>query len=868
MNKSYIYAGVAIVLFIVIAVIGFNVYRQSQISEAERLLIRGEYESLIEQLEARVSETSGDVNERAYLGEAYYRMGDSENAFRVLEPLLRFEVEDPRALEIAGWMAIEGKSYIRAQDYFKKIRNKGKEAIAEAGEAGIALMRSEGYRKTDLSEAELKIRQALSYGEEIAEAYLIKAQVDLIQNRVQEAVEAAERAAQLKPRWFQPQLVLGRCYLQANKSSEAREAFQQALELGAPEEQSKYYLAKSIYLEGRLQEALDLYEELIGGEGETARSAMEDSASIYLVLQQDENAIKALQKSWQQKSNPQTGMKLYEIYSRLGRDQEAERILDRVLAEYPFITEAQLEKGNLHYREGELDKAYAAYQNVLNNDSENYWALYNSGCIALLRGDYFQAPDFFNNAVSRNENFFPAQVNHVLSLIAAEREADAYPLLQQYTEEYPGNSFITRARALERFSAGETQMAEELMSQSLEDQSTLDRSYLIQGEIALRSFEYYEAQESFEKTLELKPESLRAKLGLAHTLIRLRDYDRAKELYQDLFEQEGLSQEIQLQVENGLALANIGQGNIQPALDTWSRMRYGSQPEIAKQFAQINSAVIHVDSPTQTDLEQLESASLNPAALPESLYNYGLMLGAMGQEIAAQENYVRLLEKYPNYLPGLFNLAEWYREHERTAEAARWYSQAHKVAPERIDVLNNHAATVMALRDYEQVERILSSALQIEPNSTLLNFNRALLALQQGRMNQVTNQLQTLQKRGTDFNTIQMIQGLRESQDGNWTEAVNLFQELSRSSDDPYAYINYGIALAKNGQYQEAERMLEQARRMDSSLAAVHKVSGILYCKMGLYEEALRTLKTALAMDSSMNELGAIIQQITRWMEE
>ena len=97
-------------------------------------------------------------------------------------------------------------------------------------------------------------------------------------------------------------------------------------------------------------------------------------------------------------------------------------------------------------------------------------------------------------------------------------------------------------------------------------------------------------------------------------------------------------------------------------------------------------------------------------------------------------------------------------------------------------------------------------------------------------MNQVTNQLQTLQKRGTDFNTIQMIQGLRESQDGNWTEAVNLFQELSRSSDDPYAYINYGIALAKNGQYQEAERMLEQARRMDSSLAAVHKVSGIL-CK-------------------------------------
>ena len=116
----------------------------------------------------------------------------------------------------------------------------------------------------------------------------------------------------------------------------------------------------------------------------------------------------------------------------------------------------------------------------------------------------------------------------------------------------------------------------------------------------------------------MKPESLRAG-GLAHTLIRLRDYDRAKELYQDLFEQEGLSQEIQLQVENGLALANIGQGNIQPALDTWSRMRYGSQPEIAKQFAQINSAVIHVDSPTQTDLEQLESASLN-SLLPESLY--------------------------------------------------------------------------------------------------------------------------------------------------------------------------------------------------------------------------------------------------------
>ena len=83
----------------------------------------------------------------------------------------------------------------------------------------------------------------------------------------------------------------------------------------------------------------------------------------------------------------------------------------------------------------------------------------------------------------------------------------AYPLLQQYTEEYPGIPSLPVPGA-GAFSAGETQMAEELMSQSLEDQSTLNRSYLIQGEIALRPFEYYEAQESFERP-ELKPESLR-----------------------------------------------------------------------------------------------------------------------------------------------------------------------------------------------------------------------------------------------------------------------------------------------------------------------------------------------------------------------
>lgn len=86
--------------------------------------------------------------------------------------------------------------------------------------------------------------------------------------------------------------------------------------------------------------------------------------------------------------------------------------------------------------------------------------------------------------------------------------------------------------------------------------------------------------------------------------------------------------------------------------------------------------------------------------------------------------------------------------------------------------------------------------------------------------------------------------------------------------NDPYLFINHGIALAKLERYQESREAFQRAIDIDAKLAVAYREMGLLYCQTGLYDRALTWLRESLRLDPNQNDLKLMMNQIEGWMRE
>ncbi|NPU97267.1 MAG: tetratricopeptide repeat protein [Candidatus Omnitrophica bacterium] len=849
-----------------------QIQRQNTLARAESLLHRGEYAAVLDLFQESLADGSRRPSERLLTAKALYRQGQFDQALAVLEPLLRPRDEDPRALVLAGWIWIRKNSYIQAQTLFDKAANTELAAEAEGGQGAVALLRSERYRGDELNQAEFHLNQALSQVPDSPEIHLVLADLKALQHQNEEAINAARRAAELAPCWYEPYVMLGRVQLQAGHYAEAEKAFKEGLKYGADEEETNYYRARSIYFQGRLNETLVLLLDLVKANGKKSREALEDAAKITQILRPEE-AVDYLQQAWAQKETLITGVQLYQTLSGLGKADLAGRILEALMGKWPFVNIIQLEQGHRLLKEGKLDEAYNAYQSALLNDASNFLAYYNLGFIALVRGQYFNAADFYNAAIRDYEDFFPAQVNLVLSQLAGGREMEAQSNLELLLKRFPDNLYLLLARALERFLAGDTYAALELAGVTQEQHPRQAAPHILRGEILLRLFQFDEARRNFEEALERDPGNIRARLGLAHALYRLGETEPAADLYNQLAERaQQLAPDLQYEIQNGLALVHLARQDHGEAVKVWEEIQ--NKSEWARQVCAINLSLMEEETPTDAVVQELKNWALSSNALPEAGYDMALFLHAMNRPQEAAEAYENVLKRFPAYLPALFNLANFYAQRGRYYDAIALFERARHAAPGQISVLNNEAAVCAQVEDSTRAETLITEAVQLDPLFSDIRFNQMLLTLEQGDVSKTEKAFTDFQK---DFQAasrsqqaaLNLIAGLILGRKEKWGEAAPAFARAAdNDSHNAYAALNQGIALAKLKRYSEAETALRRAIRQDPALADAHQSLGLLYCELGLYEDAVSALEESLRLDPARKDVEGIVRQIQEWMRD
>ncbi len=868
-SKSFIITlSLVVVLGIIAGVIAYKIHRANVLSEAETLFKRGDYNGVISMFQ----ESLGSPEERLFVARSHYRVHQFDQAQEALDPLIEYGKEHPEALALSGWIWLEKGSYAQAKKRFDQIEevtdSRQFQALAQAGKGGVAYVRSEGVRSKDINEAKALLTRNLIEEFPIPEAYIYLAEVHHFHHEFERASEAAQKAVDLAPRWSKPYVVLGKSYLYDKMYNSAEDAFEQALHYGALEEETKYYLAQSQYFQGQLQDALNRLQEIIDLEGEMQRKALEDAARIHMILDQHQQALDYFMQAWEIQQNPVTGFQIFEIHTRQDHHSEAKELIRTLTRRWSFLAEAQLEKGNLLLKDGKYNDAYSAFNNVLDHDSQNVWANYNLGWLSFQEEKQFQTTDFFAVTAKNAEDFFPAQINYVISLLANKNLSEARVHIQDLVEEYPQNPHVIQIQALEHFLSNEYEACLERLNQVLDSQHQQASSWIIRGEVLMRMFEFEKARESFSKALEVDEDSILALLGLAHSSFRIGDVAQAQEIYQALNEKPDLlNSEMQTEVRNGLALCFLYQDYISNALDIWDQLE--NEAGWAKQMAVVNSTLVDAINPTSLDIEELEDliSEREREPLPETYYNLAIYYDKLGQRSEARNTYETLISRYPHFIYGLFNLAEHYRKRGRFHEAVTLFERARKMEPEWLDALNNEAAAYMNDDQFSQAYDLLQEAVAIDEESTMIQYNLSLVALHQNDSQKAQEHLEKLRQRGAVSNYTTMIEGLILARNQEWREAAQKFTSaVEQNEKDPYAPLNLGICLVKLKRYRQAEEALRMAVDRDPSLAVPHRALGMLYCQLGLFEEAKTMFEVSLHLEPDQQKIRTLLDQIQGWM--
>ncbi len=870
MKKKIIFGSVigAIVLTgFLVGYIFHIIQRNGMISEAQSLFNKGQYLAVIDHLNPGIEEGSRSAEERILIGKSFYRLRQYDEALKALDPLLRTGREDAKALALSGWIWIKKNSPLQAQTKFDKAAALGEEAEAEGGLGALALVRSENYRSEFLNEALFHLKKSIALDPGNAKVYLVMAELSRLQHKYSESIEWSKKAVELAPYWSEPYRMLGSVYLLDGKYSDAENTFLEGQKHGGSKEETQYYLAHSVYYQGRLNESLALFEELINHGKEKVRDALIDAAKVALVVD-EKKAIDYLKRAWSMKSDPITGMQLYEALSRENRTSEAEKILESVLSDWPFLGLAHLERGHTALQDKDFNRAYLSYQSVLENDSRNYLANNNLGYLAPLRSSMDQAPGYFESVVRDYQDFFPALVNLVLGQLSADRGIEAEKQLTDLLLIYPDNAYLLLASALERFAAGDAVASLELLDRSLSVGNSQSVIFVIRGEIQLRLFQFEKAKSSFEQALLSDPKNLRAKLGKAHALYRLGDYGPAEITYQELFsELSSLSEIQQIEVRNGLAVTSLEKGNYEKTTEILETLK-NSSGELGRQFYAINAGLLEENLPTADVLENLKVAAVSNNALPEVFYNLAVFLNTLDQPDKSIESYEILYKKYPGYLPGLYNLANLYRFEGRKGDSVLLYDLAQKAAPDMVEVYNNQAVVYQMMNQLDRAKMNLDEAGAIDQNYSEIIYNKILLALIEHNLADAEKML--LELKSYNLSSVaQMADGLIEGSKGNWQKAEPIFASaINDNSDDAYSCLNHGVALVKLKEYSKAEAAFREAIRRDPSLSSARKALGLLYCELGLFKHAEEQLNVALRLDPLQTDIKLVIDRIQGWMKD
>ena len=209
-----------------------------------------------------------------------------------------------------------------------------------------------------------------------------------------------------------------------------------------------------------------------------------------------------------------------------------------------------------------------------------------------------------------------------------------------------------------------------------------------------------------------------------------------------------------------------------------------------------------------------------------------------------------------------FLLADHLQQSDRTAEAARQYSDALKFWPESFWVHNNLGGALQRLGRHDEAIAQFREALRIRPKNAMVYRNLAMALQAQGKSEEAIEQYHKALLIKPDDGKTHMKLGAILQRHGRTTEAIVQYRLAARTDPTSWqAHANLGTALNMINEFKEATTHLLQAVRINPENAKALTSLGVALEAQGDAEGAVNQYKRAIELDSdpmALNNLARI----------
>ncbi len=462
------------------------------------------------------------------LAEAYYKLGEYENALEVIESILS---TSPHHLPT---LVLQKNTYMKLGRWEKAI-NSG-EKILEIDPKNVEAMVdiTRAYMELKKYESALYfIKRATEIAPKNVELWKLQRDIAKELNKPSEVVNACLGITSIVED-FESLMDLARAYYSLQRFGEAKKVMDRALRIREDHADAWNLYGMINYKLKDFEEAKKAFEKATQLEPEV-KKYWSNLGWILEKLEKYREAVDAFNRAVELDSGD---MRIwYErglCLEKLGEDEEALNSFSKALEINPKFIKAIMARGNVHLKMEHLDDALKEFERVLKLEPNNHEALYKKALIEFKRGNYEACRRDVDEALKyrKEEDYLVLKKdccravkdwNCVISvaedvLEMNARNADAFrDLAHAYVKVGKIDSAIaTYRRALEIFPEDETFLYElkDLLLQEAE-----------RGDVG----RYAEVVEVSKRILAINPEDFHALMDIARAYVAMEKYDEAED---------------------------------------------------------------------------------------------------------------------------------------------------------------------------------------------------------------------------------------------------------------------------------------------------------------------------------------------------
>lgn len=671
---------------------------------------------------------------RLQLAFAYASTGDGVNALREYVRAADLMPDDHDAQTKAGTFLLLANQYNDAQALAKRMLQRNPNDV----EGQILLANALAGLK-DMDGAVQAFEKAVAMDPSRSGTYSELGSAQAVKGDKAKAEEAFRKAVAIDPKSAPAHLSLSNFLWANGDRAQAEQEIKTALQIDPKNITANRAMAMYYMLTNR-PEAAEPHLKIVADltPGPIPKYFL---AEYYLRLNRVDDARAVLQPLTKSDDTFVGGaIRLARVEIAAGKNADAHRLLESVLAREPKNAEALVTRGRLFLSEGNTVNALTALQTAVEANPRSIDAHLALAQTYEARSAVKEATTAYNDALKVDGNNLDARIGLARVRINSGNAADALPLIVKVVEERP-NSVDARLLLVHGLMAvQDLPQATRHMNLLLEKAPQVAQVQTAAGMLATLKHDAEAAKAAYSRALIADPTSYQALAGLLTQEMQSKNFGKAKEL-----------------IEKKLAETPNDPNLLLMAAQTYNAL--------GDAFAMENALKKTVDA---------DPASLQAYSMLGKMYYQQGRLDLARREL---ENYVT---KAPNSVPGNTMLGTILQLQGKTADAKQRYNRALQVDP-RAAVAANNLAWIDATND----DGNLDMALQLA---------------------------QTAKSQLPSRHEVDDTLGMIYYKKGLYGQAIDALRtSIQRQPENPSYNYHLALALHRNGDNDEARKLLEKA---------------------------------------------------------